>query len=55
VLVGVGQQLAVVGELAVDQPRREHDAGGLEDDLVRAHGDGELLRGAVLDDPRELL
>ena len=44
VLVGVGQQLAVVGELAVDQPRREHDAAGLEDDLVRAHRDAEASR-----------
>ena len=35
VLVGLGQQLAVVGELAVDQPARERDAADLEHDLVR--------------------
>ena len=44
VLVGVGQQLAVVGELPVDQPRGQHDAADLEDDLVGAHA----TRPAVL-------
>ena len=49
VLVGVGQQLAVVRELAVDQPRREHDAVDLEDDLVRrAPTTRERLGAAVL-------
>ena len=42
VLEGLGQQLAVVRELAVDQPRGQHDAADLEDDLVRAHADREL-------------
>ena len=55
VLVGVRQQLAVVRELAVDQPRGEHDAADREDDLVGAHGDAQRLGVLVLDDPGELL
>jgi hypothetical protein len=55
VLVALRQQLAHVRELAVDQPRGEHDAGRLEHDLVRPQRDGDPLGRAVLDDPRELL
>ena len=43
VLVGLGQQLAVVRELAVDQARRERQAVDLEDDLVGAHADADRL------------
>ena len=48
VLERVGQQLAVVGELAVDQARGEHVAADLEDDLVRAHRDASVLGAGLL-------
>ena len=54
VLVGLGQQLAVVRELTVDQAARERDAADLEDDLVGAHADADLL-DVVADEPAELL
>jgi hypothetical protein len=54
VLVGLGQQLTVVGELAVDQARGEHDGADLEDDLARAHPDRQVARLASRD-PLELL
>ena len=55
VLERLGQQLAVVRELAVDQARGEHHAADLEDDLVLADADGERLAARLLGDPRELL
>ena len=49
------QQLAVVGELAVDQARGEDDVAELEDDLVLPDADGQRLAGRLLGDARELL
>ena len=43
VLVGVGQELSKVGELAVDQPRVEGDRPCPEDGLVAAAADLDLL------------
>ncbi len=55
VLDRLRQQLAVVGELAVDQARGEHDLAELEDDLVLTDADRERLALGLLRDPRELL
>ena len=49
------EQLAVVGELTVDQARGEHDVAELEDDLVLSDADGERVVLGLLRDPRQLL
>ena len=46
VLERLRQELAVVRELTVDQPRGQRDAADPEDDLVGAHADADRL-GAV--------
>src|SRR3712207_8109441 len=53
VVVGIGQQLAIVRELPVDQPRGERHAPRLEDDLVRPHGGDEGIGRRLAHDPGE--
>jgi hypothetical protein len=55
VLERIREELPVVGELAIDEARRQHDAAGLEHDLVRAHRDAQRLLASLPHDPRELL
>jgi hypothetical protein len=55
VLIGIGQELAIVRELTIDEARREHVAADLEDDLVGAHRDRQGVGGGRLRDPRQLL
>ena len=55
VLERVREQLAVVRELPVDQPRGQDHPADLEDDLVRPHRDAQRLRLGLADDPAELL
>jgi hypothetical protein len=54
VLDALGEQLAVVGELSVDEPRREHDVADLEHGLILADAHGDGLAGALLRDAHEL-
>ena len=49
------QQLAVVRELAVDQPRGQHDVAELEHDLILRDADRQRLAVGLLGDARELL
>ena len=56
VLDRLGQQLAVVGELTVDQARGEHGVAELEDDLVlRRRSTASASASRLLGDPHELL
>jgi hypothetical protein len=55
VLVAVGDQLAVVRELAVDQARRQHGAADLEHDLVGAHADPDDVGADIGDDRAQLV
>jgi hypothetical protein len=54
VLVGLGQQLAVVRELTVDQARGQRQPVDLEHDLVGAHADADVL-DVLADEAPELL
>ena len=54
--VGLGHDLLVVRELAVDQPADEVDALEVEQDLVAARGEHDLDRVVdVGEDPRQLV
>ena len=52
---GLGEKLAVIGELTVDEPRGQGRPVSLEHDLVLPHSHLELVGPGVLRDPRELL
>src|SRR5919198_1536122 len=54
VLERLRDQLAPAGELALDQPRREHDATGPEHGLVPGERELDLLRRGLTDDAGEL-
>ncbi len=55
VLDRLGEQLAIVGELAVDEPRGEHDVADLEHHLVLPNADRQLGLIDLLRDASQLL
>src|SRR3954470_7629933 len=55
VLERIGQELLVVREAALDEPRRKGDVADAEDHLVLERGDLDLVPALACGDARELL